>query len=107
MALTGPQDHIDELRALYQKRRDVVVGTFRDLGWDVEPPLGSIYVWLATPEGEGSAAFAARLLDTTGVVVAPGTGYGQAGEGFFRISLTVPDDRLAEAMERVRGALAR
>ena len=106
-ALGGPQDHLDELRALYQKRRDVVVGAFRDLGWDVDPPMGSVYVWLATPDGERSADFATRLLDSTGVVVAPGTGYGEQGEGFFRISLTVPDDRLAEAMDRVRGALSR
>jgi LL-diaminopimelate aminotransferase len=107
VALEGPQDHVEEQRAVYQKRRDVVIAAFRDLGWDVEPPRGSIYVWLATPPGEGSAEFANRLLDSTGVVVAPGTGYGAAGEGFFRISLTVPDDRLAEALERIRGALAR
>jgi LL-diaminopimelate aminotransferase len=107
VALEGPQDHVEKQRAIYQKRRDVVVATFRELGWDLEPPKGSIYVWLATPAGEGSAGFASRLLDTTGVVVAPGTGYGEAGEGFFRISLTVPDDRLAEALDRIRGALSR
>jgi LL-diaminopimelate aminotransferase len=106
-ALTGPQDHVEELRALYSKRRDVVVETFTSLGWDVTPPRGSIYVWLPTPEGEGSAHFATRLLDSTGVVVAPGTGYGAAGEGYFRVSLTVQDDRLAEAMDRIRGALSR
>jgi LL-diaminopimelate aminotransferase len=106
-AIGGDQSHVEQLRALYQKRRDVVVGTFRDLGWDVETPKGSIYVWLPTPEGEGSAAFTTRLLDTTGVVVAPGTGYGKHGEGFFRVSLTIADDRLAEAMERIRGALSR
>ncbi|HWC31601.1 MAG TPA: LL-diaminopimelate aminotransferase, partial [Actinomycetota bacterium] len=75
-ALEGPEDHLDGLRALYQKRRDLVVSTFRDLGWEVEPPLGSIYVWAPTPGGEASATFATRLLDATGVVVAPGTGYG-------------------------------
>ena len=106
-ALTGPQDHVEEARALYSKRRDVVLETFTSLGWDVTPPRGSIYVWLPTPEGEGSAHFATRLLDSTGVVVAPGTGYGAAGEGYFRVSLTVQDDRLAEAMDRIRGALSR
>jgi LL-diaminopimelate aminotransferase len=105
VALEGPEAHVEESRAVYQKRRDVVVETFRSLGWDVDPPRGSIYVWLPTPNGEGSARFVTRLLDTTGVVVAPGTGYGAAGEGYFRISLTVPDDRLAEAMDRIRGAL--
>ena len=104
-ALSGDQTHVEELRALYQKRRDLVVQTFRDLGWEVEPPRGSIYVWLSTPRGEGSAEFAARLLDSTGVVVAPGTGYGERGEGYFRVSLTVPDDRLQEALDRIRGAL--
>ena len=104
-ALSGPQDHLDGLRAMYQKRRDLVVGTLNRLGWDLEPPLGSIYVWLPTPEGQPSADFAGLLLDRAGVVVAPGRGYGAAGEGYVRISLTVPDDRLAEAMDRIAEAL--
>ena len=104
-ALSGPQDHLDRLRTTYQKRRDLVVGTLNRLGWDLEPPLGSIYVWAPTPEGRGSAEFAETLLDRAGVVVAPGRGYGEAGEGFVRISLTVPDDLLGEAMERLAGAI--
>jgi LL-diaminopimelate aminotransferase len=106
-ALDGPQDHLDMLRATYQKRRDVVVGTLNRLGWDLEPPLGSIYVWLPTPGGESSAAFADLLLDRAGVVVAPGRGYGAGGEGFIRISLTVADDRLEEAMTRIAEAIGR
>jgi LL-diaminopimelate aminotransferase len=105
-ALEGPQDHLDRLRAIYQKRRDLVVGTLNRLGWDLEPPLGSIYVWAPTPDGQTSADFAELLLDRAGVVVAPGRGYGDAGEGFFRISLTVADDVLDEAMRRVAGAIA-
>jgi LL-diaminopimelate aminotransferase len=105
-ALSGPQDHLDGLRAMYQKRRDLVVGTLNRLGWDLEPPLGSIYVWLPTPGGQTSAEFAALLLDRAGVVVAPGRGYGAGGEGYVRISLTVPDDRLAEAMDRIAEAVA-
>jgi LL-diaminopimelate aminotransferase len=105
-ALRGPQDHLDQLRAQYQKRRDLVVGRLNRLGWDLEPPLGSIYVWLPTPEGQSSADFAELLLDRAGVVVAPGRGYGEEGEGFVRISLTVPDDLLAEAMDRVAEAVA-
>jgi LL-diaminopimelate aminotransferase len=106
-ALTGPQDHLDELRALYQKRRDLVVGTMNGLGWDLTPPLGSIYVWVPTPSGETSVEFADLLLDRAGVVVAPGTGYGPSGEGYVRISLTVDDDLLAQAMDRIAGAIGR
>lgn len=105
-ALEGPEEHLDELRATYQRRRDLVVGTLNALGWSLKPPLGSCYVWVPTPDGESSVAFADRLLDETGVFVAPGNGYGQRGEGFVRFSLTVPDDRLAEAMDRVGRALS-
>ncbi|MBI4259788.1 MAG: LL-diaminopimelate aminotransferase [Actinobacteria bacterium] len=106
-ALSGPQDHLDEQRAVYQKRRDVVVGTMNRLGWDLVPPLGSIYVWVPTPDGQSSAGFADLLLDRAGVVVAPGRGYGPSGEGHVRISLTVPDDRLEEAMGRIAEAVGR
>lgn len=105
-ALTGPQDVIDEMRVLYQKRRDVVVSTLNSLGWELEPPRGAIYVWLPVREGMSSAQFCELLLEEARVVLAPGSGYGDAGEGWARISLTVPDDRLAEAMDRIRTALA-
>lgn len=100
-ALTGPQDHLEELRAAYQRRRDLVVGALNSAGWDLKPPLGSIYVWVPVPEGETSTGFADFLLDRVGVFVAPGNGYGANGEGYIRISLTVSDDKLAEAMDRV------
>ena len=106
-ALSGPMDHLDTLRAVYQKRRDVVVGTLNRLGWDLEPPLGSIYVWAPTPDGQSSAEFADLLLDRAAVVVAPGRGYGAGGEGYVRFSLTVPDDQLAVAMDRIAEAIAR
>jgi LL-diaminopimelate aminotransferase len=101
-ALTGPQDHVDAMRGVYQKRRDVVVAGLADAGIEVEPPLGSIYVWVPVPRGRTSESFAADLLEEAAVVVAPGTGYGPHGEGFVRISLTIADDRLEEAMDRVR-----
>jgi LL-diaminopimelate aminotransferase len=104
-ALTGPQDHVEESREVYRKRRDLVVGTFNDLGWSLEPPKGSVYVWLPTKEGTSSAEFAELLVERARVVVSPGSGYGSLGEGYVRISLTVPDDRLAEAMDRIREAL--
>jgi LL-diaminopimelate aminotransferase len=104
-ALTGPQDHVERMRQLYRRRRDLVVSTFRDLGVEVEPPRGSIYVWVPTPGGRPSGAFADELLERVGVVVSPGAGYGARGEGFVRVSLTVPDQRLEEAMARIREGL--
>jgi LL-diaminopimelate aminotransferase len=100
-ALTGPQDHIEELRSIYRHRRDHVVGTLRSLGWSVAKPKGSIYVWAPVPDGHTSTGFVDFLLDRAGVFVAPGNGYGAAGEGFVRFSLTVADDRLDEAMDRI------
>jgi LL-diaminopimelate aminotransferase len=104
-ALTGPQDHVEAMKAVYQKRRDVVVSAFQDAGIEVDNPLGSIYVWVPTPEGRTAAAFAEELLESVSVVVAPGTGYGAEGEGYVRISLTVADARLEEAMARIRHRL--
>lgn len=106
-ALEGPTEHLEELRAIYQRRRDLVVGTLNGLGWSLEPPLGSCYVWAPVPAGETSTGFADRLLDEAGIFVAPGNGYGRLGEGYVRVSLTVPDDRLAEAMERLGRTLGR
>ena len=104
-ALEGPQEFLEDLRKLYAKRRDLVVETFNEMGWSLEPPKGSIYVWLPVPEGYDSSSFATFLLEEAGVVVPPGRGYGEAGEGYIRISLTVHDDRLVEGLERIRKAL--
>ncbi len=104
-ALDSPDEQLDALRATYRRRRDLVVDSLDRLGWDLTPPLGSCYVWVPVPEGETSVGFADRLLDEVGVFVAPGNGYGERGEGFVRISLTVPDDRLAEAIDRLPRAL--
>jgi LL-diaminopimelate aminotransferase len=105
-ALTGPQDHVERMRAIYRARRDVVVAAFGDVGVPIKPPLGSIYIWLPAPEGHTGETFAEELLDAASVVVAPGAGYGPTGAGFVRISLTVSDDRLEEAMTRIRSRLA-
>ena len=105
-ALEGPEDHLDEIRATYQRRRDVVVQTLNGLGWSLKPPLGSCYVWAPVPDGDTSTSFADRLLDRAGVFVAPGNGYGERGEGYVRFSLTVPDDRLSEAMDRIATVLS-
>jgi LL-diaminopimelate aminotransferase len=105
-ALAGPMDHLAEMQEIYRRRRDVVVETLNELGWDLKAPLGSFYIWFPTRDGLSSEEFCALLLDRAGVVVAPGAGYGAQGEGWARISLTVPDDRLEEAMDRLRSALA-
>ena len=91
---------------VYQRRRDLVVGALQEIGVDVGPPRATIYVWAPVPEGHTSASYCELVLEESGVVVSPGSSYGPNGEGFFRISLTVPDERLTEAVERMRNSLA-
>lgn len=95
-----------EVRAMnevYARRRDLVVDALRAAGVDVTAPKGTIYVWAPIPAGyDSSAAYCEHVLEETGVVISPGGAYGTSGEGFFRISLTTPDDRLVEAVERIR-----
>jgi LL-diaminopimelate aminotransferase len=94
-----------EMPGIYQRRRDLVCDALAEIGVDVTPPRGTIYVWAPVPEGHTSASYCEMVLEESGVVVSPGGSYGPNGEGFFRISLTVPDERLAEAVERLRGSL--
>src|SRR4051795_9708475 len=94
-----------DMSAVYQRRRDLVVDALREIGVDVTPPKGSIYVWAPVPDGYTSASYAELVLEESAVVVSPGGAFGQSGEGFFRISLTVPDERLTEAVERLRASL--
>jgi len=103
-ALDLAEQLLPPINAVYQRRRDIVVDALNASGWSLEKPKGTIYIWAAVPEkfGGSSAAFAAELLEKTGVVVTPGLGYGQWGEGFFRISLTYPDDVIREAVGRIR-----
>ena len=100
-------DHIPrEMSDVYQRRRDLVVGALREIGVEVAAPKATIYVWAPVPEGHTSASYCAMVLEESGVVVSPGGAYGPNGEGFFRISLTVEDERLTEAVERLRASLA-
>jgi LL-diaminopimelate aminotransferase len=94
-----------EMSQIYQRRRDLVCDALAEIGVDVTPPKGTIYVWAPVPDGHTSASYCELVLEESGVVVSPGSSYGPNGEGFFRISLTVPDERLAEAVERLRGSL--
>ena len=90
---------------LYRRRRDLVCDALREIGVEVTPPKGTIYVWAPVPEGHTSASYCELVLEESGVVVSPGSAYGRSGEGFFRISLTVPDERLSEAVGRMRSSL--
>ena len=95
-----------EMVSIYKRRRDLVCNALREIGVDVTPPRGTIYVWAPVPAGHTSASYCEMVLEESGVVVSPGGAYGPNGDGFFRISLTVSDERLAEALERLRGSLA-
>ena len=102
-AAEGPQDTIGEHNAVYQRRRDRVVSVLRGLGLRVRPPKASLYVWARVPEGSTSAQYATRLLDELGIVVTPGAGYGEHGEHYIRLSLTIADDRMEEGLRRMEG----
>ncbi len=106
-ALDNPkaQEHIESMQLVYQERRDVVVQALKEAGWTVTAPKASFYVWAPVPQGYTSKDFVSYLLEKTGVVVTPGSGFGEYGEGYFRIALTVEVDRLKEAMDRIKGAV--
>lgn len=105
VALTGSQQCIADMCALYQRRRDLVVDALRAIGVECHAPQATIYIWTKVPEGYTSESFATQLLEQAHVIVTPGSGYGPDGEGFIRISLTTPDDRLLEAVERIKQSM--
>ncbi len=100
-ALRGPQDSIAANNVIYQRRRDRVMETLDRIGIQAHRPRASMYIWARNPGGLNSMDFASRLIEEANVVVTPGSGFGANGEGYFRISLTVPDARLNEAMDRL------
>ncbi|GAB5483316.1 LL-diaminopimelate aminotransferase [Sphingorhabdus sp. EL138] len=108
-ALNGPQDIIDENRALYKKRRDVMVESFGRAGWDIPPPEASMFAWAPVPEQFrelGSMEFAKRLLAEAGVAVAPGTGFGDEGEGYVRLALVENEQRIRQAARNMKKFLS-
>ena len=105
-ALNGPQGSLERMNETYTRRRDLVVAALREIGVEVTAPKGTIYVWAPVPSGHTSTSFAELVLEEAGVIVSPGSMYGPSGEGFFRISLTTPDERIEEAVERMREHLA-
>ncbi|MEK6229468.1 MAG: LL-diaminopimelate aminotransferase [Actinomycetota bacterium] len=104
-ALNSGHDVPRQMSEIYQRRRDLVVGALQEIGVDVTAPKGTIYVWAPVPEGHTSASYCELVLEESGVVVSPGGSYGPNGEGFFRISLTIDDERLIEAVDRLRSSL--
>jgi LL-diaminopimelate aminotransferase len=103
--LSGPQDYCAEVSAIYRRRRDALIASLRPLGYPVDPPRATIYLWLPIPRRFGSSMeFTRELLDKTGVVVSPGVGFGAAGEGYVRIAMCVSEERLREVGERMTRA---
>jgi LL-diaminopimelate aminotransferase len=106
-AIVAYNTSVEELQAVmsvYQNRRDIIVEGLQSLGWKMQPPKATLYVWVPVPEGYTSTEFVTLLLDKCGIMVPPGNGYGACGEGFFRIALTVPDERMREGIQRMKDA---
>jgi LL-diaminopimelate aminotransferase len=107
-AFNSPQREAfqQKMNAMYQERRDVVVNALKDMGINVRVPKATFYVWVPVPAGFASSTdFVSYILENTGVVVTPGRGFGEHGEGYFRIALTVDAPRMQEAMDRIKQAL--
>ena len=102
-ALNGSQECIAEHNATYQRRRDLLVEVLTNIGLEVTPPKAGLYVWAKVPDGFNSVDFTEDLLDQVGVAVTPGIGYGRGGEGYVRLSLTVPDAALVKGLSRLAG----
>jgi len=100
-ALTGDQSCVDDMRATYQKRRDIMVAALNRIGLSVAAPKATFYLWIKTPDGFDSAAFATKVLEEAGIVITPGSGFGVEGEGYVRMALTVNEERLREAIQRL------
>ncbi|NHK27602.1 LL-diaminopimelate aminotransferase [Parvularcula flava] len=109
-ALDGPQDCVDDIRAIYKGRRDTLVKSFANAGWDIPVPPASMFAWAPVPEKYahmGSLAFSKMLMEEADVAVAPGVGFGEAGEGFVRIGLVENEQRIRQAARNIKQLLAR
>ena len=100
-ALKGDQSCVEDMRRAYRRRRDILVDGLRSIGFSVERPRATFYVWIEVPKGYNSAGLTSRLLTEAGVVTTPGNGFGAAGEGYVRMALTVTRERIREAVERI------
>ncbi len=104
-ALKEGDSHIRDMQAIYKRRRDVLVDELISAGFSVNRPKATFYVWMRVPAGQTSMEFAKALLDKASIVATPGVGFGRAGEGYVRFALTVPEDRLKTAVERLKGVV--
>ena len=102
-ALRGGEGDTQAANRVYFRRLQGVAEVFNGLGWNVKPPRATFYIWAPVPKGYDSISFAGHVLDQVGVNITPGVGFGAHGEGYFRLSVTAPDKRLDEALERLRG----
>ncbi len=100
-ALNGPQACIPEHNSIYQKRRDLIIEVLNNIGLEARPPRASLYIWAKVPPDYNSVDFATDLLEKVGVVVTPGVGYGKQGEGYIRVSLTIPDAAVVKGLSRI------
>jgi LL-diaminopimelate aminotransferase len=101
-ALTGDQSWITSRNAVYQRRRDLVLQTLHDLGWEAEAPQAGLYIWFHIPPGYSTSdEFCQALLEQTGVSLTPGSVFGSQGEGYVRLSFTLPDEILQEALDHL------
>ena len=102
-ALLGDQSWLNDRNNVYQHRRDIVIETLRDVGFTLDTPKASLYVWAKIPKKfKDSIQFCNHLLNATGVSITPGVVYGKSGAGYIRISLVINADRLSEAMRRLK-----
>jgi LL-diaminopimelate aminotransferase len=101
-ALRGGEAETEAANQVYARRHRKVADTLNGLGWKLEPPKATFYVWAPVPEGYDSIGFASLVLDQAGVNITPGVGFGPHGEGWFRLSVTAPDERIDQAMERLQ-----
>ena len=100
--LSGSDEIVKKMCSIYQERRDILIDGLNSLGWNLDKPKATFYIWAPVPENHTSESFAELVLDRTGVVITPGTGYGEMGAGYFRLALTVEKERLLEAMDRIK-----
>ncbi len=101
-ALSLPEEEIQKIREIYRERRQAMMKALEEVGLEVYKSDATFYLWVKVPKGYTSAEFVSLLLDKCGIVCTPGNGFGEYGEGYFRISLTVPTERLLEAVERIK-----
>ena len=103
----NPHGIVEEMKKVYEDRRDILVGGLNSMGWDLPMPKATFYVWAPVPKGFTSAGFAEKVLEEAGVIITPGNGYGTCGEGYFRATLTCEKERMREAIDRMKKVLGK